>query len=113
MEQSDIQQDSSEPVQLRFLLVSDLHMNVENLNLLKTWHIRKNKAKKYDYVFVSGDIANLKNHGDGTEEDTEACANEIKENMFTLLEAFGDKFYYIPGNHDPITMFNEDVSKRP
>jgi hypothetical protein len=33
--------------------------------------------------------------------------------MVKELELLADKLYFIPGNHDPITLFNQDFTKRP
>jgi predicted MPP superfamily phosphohydrolase len=50
---------------LKILLLSDIHMALDNIELMKSWHSERNRNKPYDYVFISGDIHTIPN--DGTE----------------------------------------------
>lgn len=53
--------NTSDQEEIRFLLLSDIHMPKANIQLLKQWHQNKNKGLNYNYVLVSGDILNLNN----------------------------------------------------
>ena len=99
---------------IRVLLLSDIHMHQENINLLKKWHLAKNRGVNYDYVFISGDIAALPNNSDIIDQVLESqCEGHIQAMFMNDLEGFADELIYIPGNHDPSTLFNRDRSKLP
>ena len=106
---------ANEQEEIRFLLLSDLHLPTENVQLLKQWHQSKNKGLNYNYVLVSGDILRLNNSESFQEtSQTESEAEGMIQNLFmNELEGFADDLLYIPGNHDPSTLFAEDRSKLP
>lgn len=101
------------------MLLSDTHIPHKYVDLLKQWHNEKNQGFNYDYVFVSGDIVCLpngadppKSDGDGVrclsvEQETEAEAM-IQTFLMNTVEGFADELLYVPGNHDPSTMFSKD-----
>ena len=52
---------------MRILLLSDIHLSLQNLEKLYEWL----GDKKYDYVFASGDLCNLPNKGNEEDFDQE------------------------------------------
>ena len=56
---------------MRILLLSDIHLSLENLEKLYDWL----QDKKYDFVFASGDLCNLPNKGVEEEFDQEEIEN--------------------------------------
>ena len=98
---------------IKVLLLSDIHMALDNVQLLKQWHSARNKNLKYDYVFISGDIHTLANDGTTSPTENSMAEGQIKALFMNELEAFADELIYIPGNHDPITMFNKDRNNLP
>ena len=55
------QPQSNEQEEIRFLLLSDIHLPTSNIQSLKQWHQSKNRGLNYNYILVSGDILRLKN----------------------------------------------------
>lgn len=106
--------------------MSDVHLPTDNVNFLKQWHLERNNGFNYDYVFVPGDFCRVPNSGtpipeeqggDGVrvesrEKEMEAEA-QIQAFLMNDMEGFADEVIYIPGNHDPSTMFSRDRSKLP
>ena len=72
------------------------------------------KSEKYDYVFVSGDIANMPNNTEVADrQETETALTDL-ENLFKIdIEPFAKQLVYIPGNHDPIELFGRGETKKP
>ena len=100
--------------ELRILLLSDIHIPTNNVTLLKQWHQEANNGLNYDYVFISGDISSLPNDNDEInvqlETEHEGCIQALFMND---LEGFAHDLLYIPGNHDPSTLFSKDRNKLP
>ncbi|CAG8650463.1 455_t:CDS:2 [Acaulospora morrowiae] len=84
-----------------FLLVSDIHYRLDNIEKLRNWLIEKDRLMEIDFVIVSGDLVNA-NYV--TPLTTEKDREEFHEVLFAL-EKLGKSVYYIPGNHDPDTSF--------
>ncbi|CAG8435349.1 5561_t:CDS:2 [Diversispora eburnea] len=82
-----------------FLLISDVHYRLDNVEKLKKWLIQKDRLK--DSIIVSGDLVNADFF---TPLTTEKDKKEFRE-LLSTLEKFGKPLYYIPGNHDPDTTF--------
>ena len=76
-----MQTSSDQQFSLRILLLSDIHMMsphcVSNVPDVEA-KIKSHSTPKYDYVFVSGDIANLPNKT-GVPNDKEFEANQIED----------------------------------
>jgi hypothetical protein len=65
-------------------------------------------------VFVSGDICVLPNDKEVSDPTEDSMAEgEIQALFMNELEGFADDLIYIPGNHDPSTMYNKDRTKLP
>ena len=62
---------------LKILLLSDIHMALDNIELMKTWHSERNKNQMYDYVFISGDIHILPGDGTSSDKDNSMAEGEI------------------------------------
>ena len=94
---------------LFILLVSDIHESVENVNLLISYC--KNNSINPDYIFCLGDIVTIPQ---GSQDDKSICQQKEKEikNIFTLLESICPNLIYVPGNHDPGTLFKVEESPK-
>ncbi|GAM24016.1 hypothetical protein SAMD00019534_071910 [Acytostelium subglobosum LB1] len=98
---------------LRILLVTDLHMNLDNIKKLGKDIINANE--KLDYILCSGDISNFDpdDYGmEGEAEKTAACEGEMSAAIIELDNIHKDTFY-IPGNHDSKTSLLNPVNERP
>lgn len=92
---------------LEILLLSDIHLNLEYIAQMLEWVETSRKGKKYDFVFMSGDLCNLPNSGPIEKFDQAEVKHhrDALEQYFTQIEAACGKVVLIPGNHDPIEMF--------
>jgi Icc-related predicted phosphoesterase len=90
--------------QLRILLISDIHLAINLIQNVKDSLNKKNQD--VDLVLLAGDICNLK---DEEYEDNGVIqkAEDDIQNILWSLEQITSKVYYIPGNHDPKTMFDK------
>ena len=70
-------ESESKQKSFRVLLLSDIHMALQNVQLLKQWHVERNKNLKYDYVFISGDIHILPGDGTSSDKDNSMAEGEI------------------------------------
>lgn len=90
--------------QLQILLVSDIHESKENIQKLINFCKTNNIAP--DYIFCLGDIVTI---SQGQQDDKSICEQKEKEikELFTLLEQINTNIIYLPGNHDPVTLFKD------
>lgn len=99
--------------QVRLLLVSDIHLAYENIQVLLNWYFETGR-KPFDYIFASGDFANI--HYDESIMKVEKPEEDEAEHNITRilveLEKLNAPIFYIPGNHDPKTLFLP-VDQRP
>lgn len=105
MEKSVFANDKSS---ITFILISDLHMNHKKLEKLKSWYFSF-LEEKVDFLFVLGDFDNLNNPCSRRDQiDSEARIS----NILSFLEFFACPIIYLPGNHDPDTLFQieEDIN---
>ena len=89
---------------LQILLVSDIHESKENIQKLINFCKTSNIAP--DYIFCLGDIVTI---SQGQQDDKSICEQKEKEikELFTLLEQINTNIIYLPGNHDPVTLFKD------
>ena len=99
---------------LRILLFSDIHMQSPGGASNVGTAIEKLKENKdfvkYDYVFVSGDIADLPNEI-GKTLDNEVVLKDLRSLLYEQIAPLANEMFYIPGNHDPIEYFSSDDDK--
>eukprot|EP00118_Oscarella_pearsei_P015540 m.140538 g.140538 ORF g.140538 m.140538 type:complete len:289 (+) comp38312_c0_seq6:264-1130(+) len=93
---------------LRILHVTDVHSSFDNVSALGDR--LKSSNETIDLVLLSGDIADMEM---GTRDASSARAKITKyENdarrVVKGLEAIHPLVVYIPGNHDPITIFSSE-----
>ncbi|KAI9145418.1 Metallo-dependent phosphatase-like protein [Paraphysoderma sedebokerense] len=91
---------------LQLLHVTDVHYQLANLEKLTEWI--KVQGKKIDAVLLSGDLLNIfhpleadNQFMKGTKEDF----NQFND-IIVHLKNIATRVFYIPGNHDPIELFN-------
>ena len=94
----------NEQTEFNILLVSDIHEQKDQLEKL----VKLCKATNYkpDYIISTGDHVTLSQGGKGDVEVIKKAEQTIKE-LIETLEVLCDKVIYIPGNHDPSTMFSD------
>lgn len=94
---------------LFFLLVSDIHESIENVNKLVKYC--QTNSIKPDYILCLGDIVTISQDSQGSKPVYEVKEKEIK-NLFSLLELICPNLIYVPGNHDPEILFKVDESPK-
>lgn len=100
---------ANEKSSFTFILISDLHMNHKKLEKLKSWYFSF-LEEKIDFVFALGDFDNLKNPCSRQDQiDSEARIS----NILCFLEFFACPIIYLPGNHDPDTLFQIEEEINP
>lgn len=91
--------------EIRFLVVSDIHDNIQNIRKLVDWY--QKEKPKIDYILCCGDIVTVPN--DRQDEPEQAKIYEpIIVNIFQELEKICPHILYVPGNHEPYTLFQKD-----
>ena len=100
---------SNKDDKLFFLLVSDIHGSSAKLNQLIAY-CQKNSIKP-DYILCLGDIVSIPQ---GSQDNKPICEEKQKEikNLFSLLESICPNIIYVPGNHDPQTLFKVEESPK-
>ena len=94
---------------LFLLLVSDIHESIENVNKLIKYF--KTNSIKSDYIFFLGDIVTISQGSQDIKPICELKEKEIK-NLFSLLELICLNLIYLPGKHDPETLFKVEESPK-
>ena len=85
-----------------FLIVSDIHDNIENTKKL----ILEVQNKKFDYVICLGDIISIPPKMQNLKEMEEKYCPKMKE-IFEELKKIGP-IIWVPGNHEPKISFEEN-----
>jgi Icc-related predicted phosphoesterase len=89
----------------QILCVSDVHLSISNIQNISQWIKENNKTP--DFIFCSGDIANLKGEEYNNKESVTKSIGNIKkkqikkEDVFNILlelEKICPKCFFIPGN---------------
>ena len=96
---------SEEKREFNFLLVSDIHEKIDNVTKLK----EEVKNIKFDFVICLGDIVTIPNNQQDKEESVKKY-EPIISNILKELEKIAP-LIYIPGNHEPFTLFKNDYPK--
>ena len=95
--------NSEEPVtSLTFLLVSDIHMQTDNLEKLKRYFNEEFKRPVH-YVLLPGDFDNFNN----SQPISESTSYVNTSNILSFLEFASAPMIYIPGNHDSPRFYKE------
>lgn len=90
--------------QLKFIMLSDIHMNQTFLEKLKVWYLDQ-KTFDFDYVILGGDLDILTVY-DKNPSNPQYVVSEGKiSSIIQYLEFFGCEIYFVPGNHDPASLF--------
>jgi Icc-related predicted phosphoesterase len=90
--------------QMNILLVSDIHLANQAIEKLQK-HL---STTKIDAIILSGDICNLK----GAEYTDEQCLKKAEQDIDNIVQALQmicEKVYFIPGNHDPLSSFEQNT----
>ena len=100
---------SSKDDKLFFLLVSDIHGSFTKVNQLIAYC--QTHSIKPDYILCLGDIVSIPQ---GSQDNKSICDEKEKEikNLFSLLESICPNIIYVPGNHDPHTLFKVGESPK-
>jgi len=105
--------EGKDTTQLDILLMSDTHEAWDNLEKFKKLSEKEGNSA-YDYVFLSGDQANLKNKpGEPIDVAANKLGEESNARFLSELEPFASasetsKLFYIPGNHDSECFFSDE-----
>ena len=89
-----------------FLIVSDIHDTIGNVRKLVDWY--QKEKPRVDYILCCGDVVTVPNG----EQDLQESAKKyepIMVNIFQELEKICPRIIYIPGNHEPYTIYKKDA----
>ena len=95
------------PSTLRLLLISDIHDDVAAVRRLRSLLERQGVLERIDVVLSPGDLTTTPCSRDS---DVQRAYDRPAKRMLEELEAFGRPVFFVPGNHDPLSMFNESAS---
>ena len=95
-----------EKTEIKIIFLTDYHMKKENVEKLKAWYLSE-PVQDVSLVIVGGDFDNLNDQSFSKEAENDESEARISS-FLNFLEFFGCKIYYVPGNHDPPTMFSSD-----
>jgi len=100
---------------LRILVLSDYHMEEGQAERIKAWYLEQ-KEFDYDLVIIGGDFDNLQVYEKGHNHPEYSLSEARISTFLNHLEFFGTTVLYVPGNHDPATLFfkstEEDESQK-
>eukprot|EP00347_Sterkiella_histriomuscorum_P016604 403352551 len=111
------------PNQLTLLLLSDIHLAFDYIQILKLWLVEHRNPRQpasvgsanvifkphYDYVLISGDLANIHYNLDVSHEEEMKAEQDISVVLSEIEKIVGVQILYIPGNHDPKSMLGSSV----
>ena len=86
---------------IRALVVSDVHDDILGVERLKAWLVSQDLIEHIDLILSPGDLSTAPQTG-VNEEEYESKALAVLE----ALASIGRDVYYVPGNHDPLALFN-------
>ena len=90
--------------ELKVIFITDYHLNEKMTEKLKTWYMDQ-KEFDIDLVIHGGDFDNLEIYEKGPDNPEYVFSEARISAHLKYLEFFGSKIYYVPGNHDPATLF--------
>ena len=90
---------------IRALVVSDVHDDILGVERLKAWLVSQDLIEHIDLILSPGDLSTAPQTG-VNEEEYESKALAVLE----ALASIGRDVYYVPGNHDPLALFNNVTS---
>jgi Icc-related predicted phosphoesterase len=90
---------------LRFLFITDIHHQIDNINCLRTTIAA---APPFNGIIITGDISNYFNSPNEPSERAENSMAEIAE-VLKLAKSMHETVYFLPGNHDPLRLYEMDT----
>ena len=97
--------------QHEILIISDIHMKTESVLKLLDWN-RDNNKTKFDMILITGDFDNLTQYKKVADLPEYIESEKRIQILIELLKVFNCPVYIIPGNHDPYSMFDTEISGR-
>jgi 3',5'-cyclic AMP phosphodiesterase CpdA len=97
--------DDGSESRLRALVVSDLHDSVASVKRLRSWFEHDSLLSSIDVVLCPGDITTQ------PPDQARVPAAHFEymwraRHMLRALAALGKPIYFVPGNHEPLALFN-------
>ncbi|EDR22272.1 hypothetical protein, conserved [Entamoeba dispar SAW760] len=91
---------------LMIAVVNDIHQNMHLVERMeKYWKINNIKV---DYLIVCGDFANMNVHNQDNPDIVASSIDDCKK-IIKELEKLCPTVLYVPGNHDPTTLFHNSM----
>ena len=97
-----------ESKEFSILIVTDIHKSLPYIEKLKEWQM--DYKQMFDYVFCLGDMLNLKEEDQKNDEVIFKSEGELSS-IINYLENICLNVLYIPGNHEPYTLFKKSPPK--
>ena len=88
-----------------FLIVSDIHDNIGKVRKLVDWYLKE--KPHIDYLICCGNIVTVPNGKQDLDESVKKY-EPIIVSIFQELEIICPRIIYIPGNHEPYTIYKKD-----
>ena len=88
--------------ELNILIVADIHKSLAYIEKLKEWQLETKQM--FDYIFCCGDFLNLTEEEQKDDELIYKSEGEISS-IINYLENICLSVLYVPGNHEPHTLF--------
>ena len=92
------------PSTFRALLISDIHDDVAAVRRLRSLLERQGVLSQIDVVLSPGDLTTTPC---SRNSDVQRAYERPAKRMLEELEAFGRPVFFVPGNHDPLFLFNQ------
>jgi Icc-related predicted phosphoesterase len=100
---SECKEQNLKVKELDILLISDVHKSSSFLEKLKEWQLENKKL--FDYIICTGDMLNLFLPDNDLNESIAKGEADLSA-MISFLENMCLNVIYIPGNHDPKSLFH-------
>ena len=95
------------PSTFRALLISDVHDDVAAVRRLRSLLERQGALSQIDVVLSPGDLTTTPC---SRNSDVQRAYERPAKRMLEELAAFGRPVFFVPGNHDPLFLFNQTAS---
>ena len=92
------------PSTFRALLISDIHDDVAAVRRLRSLLERQGVLSQIDVVLSPGDLTTTPC---SRNTDVQRAYERPAKRMLEELAAFGRPVFFVPGNHDPLFLFNQ------